>query len=165
LEKKTHYNAPTSDEAELSANILATEASIVANVKQLTEYVRNEVSGVMEKVVAIQDAFIDVKNAANIKQYIERSPLKMLALSAVAGLFAGGILRSNRSSSSSLSMKAETPSIPTGPGIFSLLAIGILRPVLTEIIQEVTHRSLAPRKEAFRNETMNGRNPSDPVKH
>ena len=152
METDTLKSSRIDDETTISASILATEASINAKMKQLSKQVRTEVGGVVDKVNAIQDVVVDVTNAVNIKRHVQESPFKMLAFSALAGLFAGGIIRGSRSQPVP---EAPRP-IATGPGVFSLLAIGILRPVLTDIVREVAHRSLNPRKVEAEPESMNG---------
>ena len=151
METDIHKSSRINDEAAISASILATEASINAKIEQLTHQVRTEVGGVVDKVNAIQDVIVAVTDAVNIRKHVDHSPLKMLALSALAGLFAGGLLRRKRSSAPLVSAP-----LATGPGIFSLLAIGILRPVLTDIVREVAHRTLTQRKVNNRTESMNG---------
>ena len=160
METDIHKSSRMTDEAAISASILATEASINAKMKQLTHQVRTEVGGVVDKVNAIQDVIIDVTDAVNIKKHVEQSPLKMLAISAVAGLFAGGLLRRKRAPANLVS----TP-LATGPGIFSLLAIGILRPVLTDIVREVAHRTLTQRNVKAGQDSMNGNSHSGQFTH
>jgi hypothetical protein len=151
LKTDIHKSFRMDEEAVVSANILATEASINAKMKQLTNQVRTEVGGVVDKVNAVQDVIIKVTNTVNIKKHIDNSPLKMLALSMIAGLFAGKVLRREKSSAPLVSAP-----IATGPGLFSLLALGILRPVLTDIVREVAHRTLTQRNIKDRSETLNG---------
>jgi hypothetical protein len=120
-------------------------------MKQLTNQVRTEVGGVVEKLNEVQDVIIKVTNAVNIKKHIVNSPLKMLVLSTVTGFFAGGMLRRKKVSAPLISAP-----IATGPGLFSLLALGILRPVLTDIVREIAHRTLTQRNINDRSQAMNG---------
>jgi hypothetical protein len=150
LEKETKNASKMSDEAVLSANILATEASIDAKLKQLALHVQKDVGAVVDKVHGVGDMIGEVKDAVNIKKHIDESPLKMLAIAAVAGLFAGGIL------SRKSSHRINPSPVATGPGLFSLLAIGILRPVITELVLDVAKRSLNHNKNNADRNSMNG---------
>lgn len=161
METNIHKSFSLDDEDAIKASILATEASINAKMKQLTYQIRTEVGVVVDKVNAIQDVMIEVTDAINIKKHVIQSPLKMLALSAVAGLFAGGLIRRKRSPAPLVSSP-----IATGTGIFSLLAIGILRPVLIDIVREVAHRTLTQRPTKAGTESMNGKShPTGGVTH